>query len=256
MLKNGFFALSAILVLLLAVPAPAKDFTVLTNQLPPIKMVRDDTATGIMGDVLTRLMVANGKCLGKGDARHLPLAEAFNMVRDTPGTIYLAMLKLPKWEPQFKWVGPVYNTTISLIGRADRPFRVRKTTDALPYTVGAVRGSAAAHLAVSQGFPEDKLVLVDRVAEAVDKLIKGDIDLLAFPKSPTFYEMLRQGMDPNQFKAVHDMKSMDLYFAFNRNTDDALIHGLQQALDLLKKRGPDGNCEYDAIVNRYFMPAI
>lgn len=232
----------------------AGDFTVLTNQLPPIKMVEDGRATGIVGDVLVRLLAEAGMTLDKGEMKDTPLTEAYDTVRDRPGTIFLALVRSPQREKDFKWVGPVYTTTMGFIAKKSRALRIRKVGDMAPLVVGTIRGSIAERMAIDFGIPEKRLQRYAGTPEAVEGLFKGEIDLLAFPKSPAFYFMLQKNIDPNDYESVLEMQSAVFYIAFNRATDDALIAKLQAALEAMQRPGPDGQSEYDHIVFRYFRP--
>jgi len=66
------------------------------------------------------------------------------------------------------------------------------------------------------------------------------------------YMMKTLGMDPNDYEAIFALKEVDLYIAFSKQTDDAVINALQKSLDEMKKKGSSGKSRYDMIVDKYF----
>jgi len=234
----------------------AGDFTVLTNQLPPIKMVKDGMATGMVGDVLTVIMKENGCPLEPGDTKQTPVAAAYNTVRDTPNHIFLALVRSPQREAHLKWVGPVYTSTMGFIAKKERQISISSAEDTRPYTIGSIKESASERMAITMGVNKERLVRFDGTSEALDKLVNGKIDLLIFPKSPAFYIMLGKNVDPDKYEEVYSIKSVDFYVGFNKNTDDELIGKLQESLDRMKQPDPSGMSPYQQIIGKYFKPTI
>ncbi len=74
---------------------------------------------------------------------------------------------------------------------------------------------------------------------AVQHRIDGDIDRLAFPKSSAFYLLTPKGIPLTDYAVVFEMKPLDLFIGFNKNTNNGLINALQTALDTMKFRGKD-----------------
>lgn len=244
----------AIFLAALASPATAGDFTILTNNVPPLKWVSDGLPSGITGDLLTRLINDVGYELDPGDARSMPLEEAYQAGKDTPGTIILGLARVPERENDFKWVGPIYNTSVGMIARKDRHVRISGMRDTKQYSVGTIRGSAAENIAFKYGLHETGITRFATTDGAIDQLVNGNIDLLVFPKSPAFYFLLQKRIKPNDFEFVFEMKSFALYFAFHKKTDNEVIKAFQDALDRLKDPDETGRSEYQTIVGKYFMP--
>lgn len=249
--------LHALLFFLLICPASislAGDFTVLTNDVPPIKMVSNGMPSGVTGDILLKIMRENGIRIEKGDTKRMPLAQAYDKAKNSPGTVILGLARTPKREPDFKWVGPVYTTSNGLITRKGRTFHLKQVTDAAAYKVGTIKASASERAAFKLGLPRNNVTRFSTTKEAIEQLASGKIDMIVFPKSPAFYLMLQMGIDPNEFTILYEMSSIDIHLAFNKATNDDLLLSLQKSLDALKFPGKEGRSEYDAICGKYFMP--
>lgn len=234
--------------------ASAGDFKIFTNTVPPIKWESDGLPGGITGDVLLRVMTDAGFKVERGDTQAMPLADAYRMGKETPGSLILGLARIAEREDDFKWVGPIYDTYLGFIARKDRHIRLDSVKDAEAYAVGSIRESASEKAAFKFGLSEVGITRFLKAEEAIEQLVKGNIDLLVFPKTPAFYYLLQKKVKPSEFEFVYEMKGTSLYFAFNKTTDDAVIEKLQDALDRLKKPGKDGKIPYEAIVGKYFMP--
>ncbi|PUD98778.1 MAG: hypothetical protein C3L25_11180 [Candidatus Sedimenticola endophacoides] len=69
------------------------------------------------------------------------------------------------------------------------------------------------------------------------KLVAGRIDLLSYELNVATHAAKSNGYDPGRFERVYTLKEGELYFAFNKETADALIGRWQQALDAMKADG-------------------
>lgn len=232
--------------------ATAAEYTVFTNSMPPIKIFEHGRIHGIAGDVLTTLMKRIGHPLSPENMHMVSWEKAYQRTRTTPHSICLAMAKTPKRTPHFKWVGPVYTTKLGFIAKTKNTLRIENFEEAKQYTIGTFAKSAMDELMIANGIPSGSIVRSRTIKEAVRLLVDDKITLLAFTKSPTYYILQKQGINPSQYEMVLDVRSADLYFAFNPSADDAMLARLQKQLDAMKTPGPDGFSEYDRIVLDYF----
>lgn len=253
-MRNFLGILSLTCLLATASLASAGDFTIFTNDIPPIKWERDGLPGGITGDVLLRIATDAGFKIERGDTHGMPLVDAYRMGKETPGGIVLGLARIPERENDFKWVGPVYDTFFGFIARKSRHIRLTRVKDAENYSIGTIRGGAAEKVAIKFGLPETDITRFLKTDEAIEQLVNGNIDLLVFPKSPAFYYLMQKKVKPGEFEFVYEMRGASLYFAFNKATGDDVIKKFQDALDRLKEPGETGKSPYEALVGKYFMP--
>lgn len=64
------------------------------------------------------------------------------------------------------------------------------------------------------------------------------IDLWIYGESSAFNVLKRTGADLADYEVVEVLKSLDLYFAFSADIDDALVKQLQNAIDTIKGAVP------------------
>lgn len=244
-----------VLIVMVLLPdlAQSGQFRILTNELPPIKTVKDGLPDGMAGHVLSEILSRTGVEVEAGDAQVMALSEAYEAVASNPNSVLMGLQRTPERESSFKWVGPVYTTSLTLIARKKDKLHIDRGIDATGLRVATVKESGAERLALMQGVPEASLVRKLKVEEAVGAFVRGETDLLAFPLSPALYTMLQLGRNPSEYEAVFDLKTVDIWIAFNKQVDDDLIRRLQKELDGLKKTGPDGLREYDSIIRNHFL---
>jgi len=237
-------------------PALAGEFIVLSNHLPPIKMVEQGIATGFAGDLLAHLLEKNGHAVSRDSKEVSTLSEGYAMVRGTPNTVFLGVERTHNREKNFKWVGPICEVNLGFIGHTGRDLKINSVGDANRYKVGTIKGSGSERLALQMGLAQEQVIRVDTPQEAIKLIADGTVDLVVMPKSPVFYGMLQNRIDPKQYDIIYEMESVELYFAFNKSTNNALIRELQGSLNSLRSSDSSRTSEYDNIIRRYFVPLI
>jgi len=66
---------------------------------------------------------------------------------------------------------------------------------------------------------------------------KGRIDMFAYETNVAMYGAKSYQIDQKDFEIVYTLKEGELYYAFNKNTDDDIIKAYQKALDDIKANG-------------------
>ncbi len=251
-MKKKFFAVGLALVLWFVPAAAWSGWTFLTEELPPFNFAGPGQVDGIAADLLLEMMQRAGYRVERSDIHLMPWPRAYNTVLKTPDTVLFSAARTRQRENLFQWVGPIMDLTIGLTARRDRRIRIETIDDARRYTIGTIRDGAPEQLVVKAGIPEESL---DRIADPelnIKKLAHGRIDLFAFNIPTTRYLMVRMGFDPDDYEVVYVLKEARLYYAFNRDTDDAVIARLNKILRKLKEdRGADGRSVFERTKDRY-----
>lgn len=234
--------------------AQAEELHVLTNSMPPIKYMENGGLRGVAADVLTAILATEGLTVPRENMHLVPWKNVFSQTMHTPGCVALAMARTPKRESSFKWVGPIYTTRLGLIGKIDRHFKIYSVDGLRQYRIGTFMDSTAETLLLNTGIAKDTLHRNATAEQAIDQLVRGEVDLLAFGKTPTYHLMQKKGINPHPYEMVYEMRTVDLYIAFNIGFDDALIARLQRTLDSMKEKDASGFSQYDRLVQRHFAP--
>lgn len=245
---------AVLLVCLQVIPALARpNWNIMTEELPPYNFFRDGQVSGICTDILLQIMKKNGVTIERKDIRLLPWPRAYRMVQDVPGAVLFSTARTAEREQLFKWVGPITDLSIGLMALKERSIQLKSLDEAGKYTIGTVRDGAPEQLLLKGGVAESHL---DRIASPeanIKKLQAGRIDLFAFSVPSTLFLMLKLGINPDKYESVYTLKQADLYYAFHKETDDALIQALNATLLEMQQPDATGLSEVKRITRRYLQ---
>lgn len=256
----------AVLTLLLALclvaaPAPASakavDFsklTVMTEQYPPYNFLRNGQVVGLSTDVVVEALRRMGAPQQRGDILLLPWAQGYRRVQKDAGNVLFSMTRTPEREDLFQWAGPLSTVNIGLVARKDAGITVADIQDLRRHRVGVVRDDVGQQLLVSRGVPQDELDVANDSLSNIRKLDKGRIDLFCYDVSVVRHLLAQEGMDPQDFEPVFTLLTADMYVAFNRDEDPALVAAFQQAIDAIRAPATEGGPSvYDKIAAQYLQ---
>lgn len=84
------------------------------------------------------------------------------------------------------------------------------------------------------------------------KLAVGRIQLWAYEENVARWFIKTNGLSNEDFVVVHVLKEAELYYAFSKDIDDALIESVQKGVDDVKATpGKIGKTLYDDILSDY-----
>jgi polar amino acid transport system substrate-binding protein len=230
-----------------AEPVLADSLVLMSEEFPPYNFTdnngdRKGTSIDLMVLILERM---NSQKTRK-DIEMLPWTRAYQKIQKEKNTVLFAMVKTTEREKLFKWVGPISTANNALIARKSQKIKIGSIEDAKKYTIGVVRDAAAAELVRKAGIPWENLNVVAKPEQNILKLERGRIDLIAYDEIVTRWILRDKGMKPEDFETVYLLEKGEHYFAFNKDTPDALIQRMQAILDDLKKEG-----KYQEILDKY-----
>jgi ABC-type amino acid transport substrate-binding protein len=234
---------AALLAVAAASPARAQtidDLTIVTEHYPPYNFQDDGHLQGIAVDLLVGIFEKLGARRGRDSIKQWPWARGYQRLLRKPGTVLFSTTRTPEREAQFKWVGPISPTTIALIARKDRAVVIRSPEDLKRYRLGVVVDDVGEQLLLRAGFTVGEL---DRVSGAdvtqlsISKLNGGRIDAWSYERNVALWEIRQAGHDPADYEVVHVLSEGHVYYAFHKDTPDALIAQIQDALDELVHDG-------------------
>jgi hypothetical protein len=160
--------------------------------------------------------------------------------------------RIPEREDKFKWVGPISPIKESLIALVNTNIEIKNDEELLSYKIGAIEGYSNIDLLKELGIDNNKLVLVSNAEELYQKLINQEVECIAFLESAGQIIVQSLGHDLSEFESVYNLKTTDVYYAFNLNTSDDVIDTFQSTLEKLKNdRTEDGSTVYEKTLNRY-----
>lgn len=226
----GFF-------LLLPLPADAAGLTAFTEELPPLNYLQEQQVTGFASELLTAMASKAGLALR---LQLLPWSRAYVTVQSTPDTILYSTVRTAERENQFRWVGPIGKRHIYLYRLSKREdIRLTDIRQLAQWRVGAIFASASQkqleQLGLRPGIEQDN---APDDASNLAKLRMGRVDMVAMLDWAMHWQTRQTGMPDNQVRPVALLDGQAQYwFALNRQTPDATIRQLQNALDVLTRNG-------------------
>jgi len=210
-----------------AEPAHLKLFT---EEYPPFNMTDGSgRIVGISTEVVQQLLQRAG--IGH-DIEMLPWVRAYNRAIQERDSCVYATTRTEQRESQFKWIGPISETTWVLFARSDNARAIHNLEDVRPYRIGGYSGDALAQYLIARNFDVD-LARADE--QNVRKLLAGRIDYWASGRYSGAILLQREGV--RNVRPVLTFNTTFLYLACNPSLSDQTVAKLNDLLARMRKDG-------------------
>lgn len=218
------------LIALLLSSLSAHVFHVYTEQLPPFNYIENTQVVGTSTRLLEALLSKSGHTIANGKINLVPWSRGYHEVLTTKNTILYSMARTSEREELFKWVGPINKLTIGLIAKKESKVVIKESSCLNNYTIAVMHDTAAESLLKNLGMKSENLERFSNPLAQIKKLQEGRVDVMAFGVEGMYMMLNNAGIDPTLYETVYVLKQSDLYFAFHKETDDALISKLNEIL--------------------------
>jgi len=205
-------------------------FTVYTEQLPPFNFMENDKVIGSSTRLLEALLEKSGHTIAHGKINLVPWSRGYHEALNTKNTILYSMARTPEREELFKWVGPINKLTIGLIAKKASHLVINKPECLNNYTIAVMHDTAAESILKNLGMKPANMERFSNPLAQIKKLHEGRVDAMAFGVEGMYQMLTTAGIDPSLYETIYILKQSDLYFAFHKETDDALIGKLNEIL--------------------------
>lgn len=230
----------------------AGNLTYLTEQFPPYNLRDGGTLQGISVDLLEAMWQRMNVSLNRSAIVLLPWSEGYRRALTENGTVLFSTARLEGREELFKWVGPIGPIRNVLLAKSDSNISIADDSDLTRYKIGAIRDDSAVQMLADRGLEEDRLVLCAEAQSIIEMLQNGSIDAWAYGDTAGLWLISEGGQNPDDFRIAYVLGTLDYYYAFDRNTPEALLLEFQNALDDIKtNKSGDGMSEYERILSHY-----
>nr|WP_321514075.1 ABC transporter substrate-binding protein [uncultured Pseudodesulfovibrio sp.] len=228
--------------------AQAEQFLAMAAPYPPYSVSKGLQVKGISVTTLMTIMQRCGTPISNREIKLAPWAYAYECTARTPQRIILNALRTPKTEQLYKWVGPIATSKVVLIGRKKDKLFINTKSDLKGYRIATVRWSRPEKALLAGGMNPNELYRSPAHVQALRKLDNGEVDLFAFTEKGAPYLMDGLGMAQSDYTICYTFDEQPLYFAFSKDTDDALINKLNKELKNLKATGAGGLSQFDKLL--------
>jgi len=223
-------------ILLLITSSFSQVFYVYTEQLPPFNYMENDKVVGSSTALLEEMFKKSGHSIAHGKVALTSWARGYHEALNTPNTVIYSTARTPERENLFKWVGPVNKLTIGLIAKKSAKIIIKETGAYLNnYKIAVMHETAGESILLNVGVKPENLERFSSATSQIKKLHGGRVDMMAFGVEAMYQLLRNEGIDPSEYEMVYALKESDLYFAFHKDTDDAIIKAFNDILKTIKK---------------------
>ena len=225
----------------------------ITEQFPPFNFQEEGQLKGLSVDLLDRMLDRMGMTLNRSSIKLLAWDAGYQIALENNNTVLFSTARLSERESSFKWVGPINPTRVVLFAMKDKAINISSPEDLKKYKIGVIHNSAEELLAIKAGLDPKELVVENNSNTLMKFLEDGTIDTWAYAEIPGMWLLDRYGIKTSQYKTVFDLgNDFELYYAFNKDTPDSLVHAFQHALNQTKQElDLDGLNDYEKILYKY-----
>ena len=234
-MKKALLA-TCVTVLILPAMAMAASIKAYTEALPPLNYEENGKVSGFASELLRQMASEAGHSV---QLEVMPWMRAYRTVKQQPGSALYSIVRNPEREALFKWVGPIAPRRIMVYALASRPdVKIRRQPDLLRYRLGVLAESGAASQLVQLGLPESQMEYGQSDEVNLKKLLLGRADSVVMLDWAMRWQQKLQQVEAARIRPVWTLDQRYQYwFAFNKDTDPAMLRSLQHALDQLRADG-------------------
>jgi ABC-type amino acid transport substrate-binding protein len=162
--------------------------------------------------------------------------EGYNLVQTTPGAVLFSTSMNSQRKELFKWAGPIASVEWNFYAQAQSQVSLQTLDDTRQLrAIGVLKDYTIEQFLVKNGFTN--LVYCKDHQDAINKLLKEEIDLYPSDRYTTEATMKILGLSGYYLKEVLPIKTEMIYFAFNKMTPDEVVSDFQQEINRLKENG-------------------
>jgi polar amino acid transport system substrate-binding protein len=222
---------------------------IFTENYPPYNMEVNGKLKGISVEILEAMMKQMGSKLTRADFKLKPWASGYKITSKKKNTMLFSTTRTKQREKLFKWVGPIIATKIGIIAPKDKKIKINKVSELNNYKIGAVIKDIGEQLLIEAGVKKTNIDSIggkNPIVLNFTKMGKGRIDMFAYETNVAIYGAKSYRVDANEFEIVYTLKEGQLYYAFNKNTNNSIVQAYQKSLDIIKTNGI-----YKKILDKY-----
>jgi polar amino acid transport system substrate-binding protein len=211
----------------------ADKLILLTESYPPFNMEEKGKIVGMSTDIMKELLKREKV---EYSLELYPWARAYKMASEEKNTVVFSTTRTPERDALFKWVGPLVANDWVFFAKKGSKIKIASLNEAKKYVVGGYSEDAVSEFLLKENFIRGKNIqLATNDKQNALKLETGRIDLWATGSQlgPWLAKVEKSG----EIIPLYTFKKTEMYAAFNKETDDAFIRTLNEALDKMKKDG-------------------
>lgn len=215
---------------------PFRDLHFITENYAPFNFKEGGILQGSAVDILLRMFAVAKSSKTAADVEVLPWSRGYRLAQTQENTVLFVTTRTPAREDLFKWVGPLLPTKISVIAKKSKNLHLKSLKDLNNYRIAAVREDIGELLLKTKGIDPNSIFSTRSSENAAKIFAYGRVDLWAYEENVAMWNLRALGESADDYEILWVLEEADVYFAVQKDTDDALVRALQNALDQVKNR--------------------
>lgn len=208
----------------------------ITETLPPYNYAKNGTLKGISVSILKEALNAVGVQLSKKNIALYPWARGFKTTLKTPNTCLFSTARNEARENQFKWAGPMTNATQTFVS-LNSTETTNNIAEIKKHRVSTHRQGIGHYILKENGFSESNIDLSPSTRAMFEKLRRKRVKFILENEYVISHYINEIDMDWSALKKHYVVDIGELYFAFNKDTEDHVVAKLQKGIDIIRKNG-------------------
>ena len=212
-------------------PAQACGLKVLTEDLPPYQVVREQQVVAGSAYLQVEAILRSAGLPCRTEV--LPWARAFELARTEPNTLIYSIARLPARESLFIWLAPLINADYRYYSADSAVIeQIQQGKSPQDFVAVAVAGSMIDSTLQQIGFVPDQNLIQVKDINAQWKMLRIRRAQLTLAFAPDFKALADPKVGQTQFYASRQVvRQIQLYLAAHPQTDPGLIRQLQTAIE-------------------------
>lgn len=241
-MKHVIFVFLFIAFASVATAQTLNDLTWVTEEYPPYNFTEKGIHKGIAVDVLLEVWKRVGIQKTERDITVYPWARAVNTMEKTKGCCLFSTTITPKRKNSlgYKFISPIPGKDESgnhIIALKTAHIKIASQDDLKKFRIGVVLDDVGEDLVTDAKVPKDHIVTCNNGGQLVNMMDKKRFDVMSYEFLTAKDLMKDNKIDSDQYEIVFTFLPLKMGYAFNKDTDPALIKELQKALDSIYADG-------------------
>ena len=254
MFRNFLMSLCLMLAANVAVVEahPLESLVYYTEDYPPFNFRENGVIKGISVDLLHEMTSASGVEIPENHIILLPWSRSYRSALIQKNSGLFSTTKTEHREDLFQWVGPIDVAKVTVMARKGSNIVINSPIDMAKYRIGVMRDDVGEQMLFSLGVPRESMQEATHISRLIELLYKNRIDLMVYDERSAGWLIEKAGYGVDSFESVYTLEQSEIYYAFNKGVDKAVIKELQKNLDNIKNTvDSEGITRYQSIVEKY-----
>ena len=160
-------------------------------------------------------------------------ARRYKYCLGKPGTALYSTTYTEERLQQFKFVGPIIPTKISVMASKNRKLEINSIMALNKLQIGVIRDDIGDQLIRAAGVDGKIIKPKSSAYNMVQMLHKGRLDTIACAEDIARYQFKLAGIDPNIYESIYVLQKSHMGYTFHKSTDPGVLEYIRKALDEL-----------------------